>query len=271
MQVSIIIVNYNTFGLTCNCIRSIKAITGLLEYEIILVDNASKDVAPAEFLREFPDLVLVESETNVGFAAGNNLGIERAKGEYILLLNSDTVLKNDAITICRDFLIKNAGVGAVTARLEYPDGAIQHNCQRFPSIFYSLFELFRLQMMMPRAWGGKILFGFFFLYNEVAFPDWIWGTFFMFKKNILNRLPRHKLPDNFFMYVEDMQWCMELHKLGYRVAFVPEAHVIHYMGQSGAKKNNLMNQNTTVFMQQYYSSFKVKIINFLNRLLVKQL
>src|SRR4051812_12404319 len=98
MQVSIIIVNYNTFELTSDCIRSVIAFTIGLEYEIILVDNASTECAPEEFLKEFPAVQLVKSETNGGFAYGNNLGIQHASGTRILLLNSDTALTEDSIS-----------------------------------------------------------------------------------------------------------------------------------------------------------------------------
>ena len=96
MQLSIIIINYNTFTLTCNCIRSIhEKLTGL-SYEIVLVDNASVERDPNEFKALFPDIVLVASKENTGFTGGNNLGLKHASGEYILLLNSDTELINNA-------------------------------------------------------------------------------------------------------------------------------------------------------------------------------
>jgi GT2 family glycosyltransferase len=267
MDVSVIIVNYNTFELTCNCVRSIKQHTVSCKYEIIIVDNDSTEKPAEEFKSRFPDIILVKNSTNEGFAKGNNEGIRKASGTYILLLNSDAELKNNAILICLRFLEAHSGVAVVSSKLEYPDGRPQHNCQRFPSIRYLLFELLRLQKFLPRKWGGKILLGFFFDHNSVVYPDWIWGTFFLFKRELLQELPTQKLADEFFMYVEDMQWCMEFRKLGYTIAFEPKAITVHHMGQSKGKKNYLIEKNMAIFMEHYYSPWKRKLIRFLSSLL----
>ncbi|MFZ6012193.1 MAG: glycosyltransferase family 2 protein [Bacteroidota bacterium] len=267
VDISIIIINYNTFQLTCNCIRSIKEKTIGCTFEIILVDNASTETDPDNFLKMFPEITLVKSESNMGFAKGNNAGIAHAQGEFILLLNSDTELKNDAISICKKFLVKHPSVGVVSARLEYDDGRVQNNCQRFPAAKYKMFELLRLQKLLPKRLGGKVLLGFFFDHRQVVYPDWVWGTFFMFRKQQLQLLPQQKLADEFFMYVEDMQWCMEFMKLGYLVAFEPAAEVIHHMGKSGGARSSLMEKNMAIFMNRYYSSFSRVIIRILDKLL----
>ena len=264
-EVSIVIVNYNTFNLTCDCVDSIIKNEPTLRYEIIIIDNASTEIAAPEFKKIFPQITLIESKENIGFAKGNNMGIDRASGEYILLLNSDTILLNNAVSIALEFLHKHYQVSAVAGRLEFPNGKIQHNCQRFPNIKYQLIELFRLQKVFPEL--KKKLFGPFFNYKEIAYPDWIWGTFFMFRKSILNELAYKKLADDFFMYVEDMQWCMEFSLRGYKIAFVPQAHVMHLMGSSGAAKNELIENNHSAFMKMYYSGWKRVIINFLKKLL----
>lgn len=269
MDVSVIIINYNTFNLTCDCIRSILSKTTGCSYEIIVVDNASTEMDPNEFLKLFPQVVLVKNQINTGFAKGNNAGLERALGEFILLLNSDTELKNNAIYICMQTLKRNNDVAVVGARLEYSDGRLQHNCQRFPALRYKLFELLRLQKIFPSEWSGKILLGFFFDHRSVVFPDWIWGTYFMFRKEHLALLPKGRLADDFFMYVEDMQWCMDFKKSGYRILFEPSATVIHYMGQSGADRNSLMEGNEEIFLNRYYSSFRLKLFKHLDRWLTK--
>lgn len=267
MDVSIVIVNYNTFALTSQCIQSILDHTKGLAYEIILVDNNSTESDPEEFKKKFPSVLLVKNQTNLGFAKGNNAGIAHASGKYILLLNSDTLLKNNAVLICKTFLDQHHQVAAVSARLEYPDGNIQHNCQRFPGLRNKLFELLRLQKILPQKWGGKILLANFFSYDSVVYPDWIWGTFFMFRKSLLKSLPGEKLSEQFFMYVEDMQWCMEFKNLGYQIAFEPAAHVIHLSGKSGGNKSSQIQANTNAFLKQYYSSAKRYLLKILDRLL----
>jgi len=262
--ISIIIINYNTFELTSKCIQSILSIESNLPSEIILVDNHSTEADPDEFLKIFPGIILIKSPANIGFAKGNNLGIEKAKGAYILLLNSDTVLLNDAITIVKQFLDSHPNVAAASARLEYPDGAVQHNCQRFPSVSTKLFELLRLQKILGRKMSGKVLLGSFFGYDSIAYPDWIWGTFFMFRKERLDGLPGKKLADDFFMYGEDMQWCMEFKYLGFRCAFLPDAHVVHLMGGSGGEGGKMMRLNLNAFMKLYYPGWQRLFIRTLN-------
>ena len=264
MDVSVIIINYNTFALTCDCIQSVLDKSYGFLYEIILVDNQSTDVDAGEFVKQFPSVILVRNDINVGFAKGNNIGIARASGNYILLLNSDTVLKNNAILICKKFLDQHLDVGVVSARLEFSDGKVQHNCQRFPSVKYKVFELLRLQKFFPTAWAGKILFGSFFNHRSIAYPDWIWGTFFMFRKSLLEFLPQRKLAEDFFMYVEDVQWCMDFKRMGYQVAFEPNALVYHHMINSKAK-SELIKKNTEVFMKRYYSSFRYNVISALDK------
>jgi GT2 family glycosyltransferase len=269
MDVSVIIVNYNTFTLTSQCIESIILQTESVSFEIILVDNASTEVDPDRFTDLFEGrITLIKSNENVGFAKGNNVGIKYAKGKYILLLNSDTVLRNNAILLCKQSLDALPKVAAIGARLEYPDGAVQHNCQRFPSIKYKLIELLRIQKFIASKDGGKLLLGSFFNHREFIYPDWIWGTFFMFPKSILKEMKDQKLPDDFFMYGEDLEWCMEFNKLGYHIAFNPAAVVVHYMGKSGGAKSALMKSNMNLFMMKYYNSFERKAIAWLDRLLM---
>ena len=267
MDVSIIIINHNTFDLTCNCIQSIYDKVRDLSYEIILVDNASTEAPAREFLKRFPNLILVDSPENVGFSRGNNLGLSFARGEFVLLLNSDTELKNNAVLLCKNFLEKNPDVAACGSKLLYPNGVVQHNCQRFPSIKYKLFELFRLQKCLPKALGGQVLLGPFFDYTTVVYPDWIWGTFFMFRKEIIQLFPHNKLPETYFMYCEDMEWCMDMRRMGYSVAYVPKGEVFHYMGASGGKKSTLIDHNMKHFMSRYYGRFQRFFISICDSLL----
>jgi GT2 family glycosyltransferase len=271
ISVSIVIVNYNTFELTCQCIESIFEQEKNLDFEIILVDNGSSEINPSQFKIKFPGIILIESAVNVGFAKGNNLGIAAANGKNILLLNSDTILINDAISLVVNFMEQRQDVGVASGRLEYPNGRVQHNCQRFPSVNHKLVELFRLQKILPQSLRGKILLGSFFDYRSVAYPDWVWGTFFLFKKESLTKLPAKKLSEIFFMYVEDMQWCMDFRLMGYKVAFVPQARVLHLMGMSKGPKNEMMMKNENQFMRLYYSRFSRGLIKILDHLLKFQL
>lgn len=267
IQVSVIIINYNTFHLTCAAIQSVIEKTREVTYEIIVVDNASVERDADDFKKSFPQIQLIKSNENTGFAKGNNLGIESARGECILLLNSDAALQNDAISITYKALMADPKLGVVTGKLLYPDGTVQHQCGRFPSVRLQVLELLRLQKVLSQKKRGELLLGSFFSHQYAVYPDWVWGTFFLFKKEILGQLPGNKLPDDFFMYAEDLQWCYIIQKLGYRILYQPQALILHHFSQS-TKKNKAIVQNVVtiknedVFLQQHYGWLHTRVFYF---------
>ena len=260
-MISIIILNYNTFDLTCQCIESIYKETKKVDFEIIIVDNASTMDEPDNFLELFPKIKLVKNTENRGFAGGCNDGIKVAKGDTILLLNSDTKLLNDAISITYDFLNTHPNVGIVTCRLENEDGSPQNNCYHFPSISKTLIELLRLQKFFPKSNFKKTLYGYFFDYDNIAYPDYIWGAFFMFPKKLLDIFSNQLLPETFWMYFEDMEWCWLARQAGYEVVFVPDGRVLHYGGKNhNPKALKMMNDNFNQFLKLYYNKMNAWII-----------
>jgi GT2 family glycosyltransferase len=274
VQVSVIIVNYNTFQLTSEAIASIEAQTQGVSYEIIIVDNASTECDPGLFIERFPAVRLVRNPDNAGFAKGNNLGIKYASGETILLFNSDAACLNDALTLTYVALMAEPQLGLVTARLQYPDGRIQHCCGRFPSISLQLIEVLRLQKLMSAEQRGRVLQGAFFSYEEPLYPDWVWGTYYHLKREVVEKMPGQQLADDFFMYAEDLQWSYTVRKMGYTVKYVPEAHVLHHFSQSTKKEKrlnqgNMILHNEDVFLKREYgwattkAYYVMKMTNFL--------
>lgn len=261
MQLSIIIINYNTFTLTCNCIASIHEKLVGVEYEIVLVDNASVECDPQLFVKKFPGIKLVCSKVNTGFAGGNNLGIEQASGEYILLLNSDTELINNAPKICLDHLLANPQVGIVTCQLIYPNGAIQFNCRRFRTIGWELLEVIPLYKLLNKPKREALMLHRYFDHQSFADCDWVWGTFMLFPKAILQQLPQQKLAEDFFMYCEDVLWCWQFKQLGYAIHFLPEAKVMH-IHKGSADKEKLRKvrlisiKNHAKFMKKFYPDLR---------------
>ncbi len=227
-QVSIIILNYNSFALTSNCIRSVIAATKEVSYEIILVDNASTECNADLFLQEFPTIHLVMSPVNGGFADGNNRGIAVATGEYILLLNSDTILHEDAVSKTIQYISNQPTVGVVGCRMIYADGGIQYTARRFRSISWELLDLFRfIPLLMPYKKRAARMLGKYFKHDENIDCDWLNGAFFLFPKSVLEKIPGKKLDDRFFMYGEDQLWCEQIKKLGYAMKFYAETTITH--------------------------------------------
>lgn len=228
MKVSVIIINYNTFALTANCIRSVIANTHHCGYEIILVDNASAECDAGKFLAEFPSVKLIRSERNGGFAAGNNLGIGHSKGEYILLLNSDTVLQEDSISKSVEYIQQHSEAGVLGCRMTYPDGTVQYSARRFRTISWELLDMFRfIPWMMPYKKRAKRMLGKYFRHDENSECDWVNGAFFLFPVKILDQLPGKNLDNRFFMYAEDQLWCEQIKNLGYRIIFYSGTTIVH--------------------------------------------
>lgn len=232
MDISIIIINYNTFELTSQCIRSIYQHTEGIDYEIIVVDNASVECNPDTFLVEFPAIKLLKSEINRGFAGGNNLGIKEARGAYILLLNSDTYLVENSITKSLRKYKTLSSVAALSCKLLSPDGRYQHNCFNFTTWYRFLLEKFRVKKLMPQWLRSKIFLGFDFAYDRSTYCDGVWGTFFLFQKSILQNFQSNLLPENFFMYYEEIDWCMSFKKMGLLSYYYNDTYIYHIGGGS---------------------------------------
>jgi GT2 family glycosyltransferase len=261
MQLSIIIINYNTFTLTCNCIQSIYDKLVDVDFEIVLVDNASVECDANLFTKKFPGINLIISPVNSGFTGGNNLGADNARGDYLLLLNSDTELINNAPKICLDYLLQHKGVGMATCQLLYPDGKIQFNCRRFRTITWELLEVFPFYKFLHKEKREALMLHHYFDHQSLADCDWVWGAFMLFPKSIIPQLPKKKLSDDFFMYCEDTLWCWDFKQLGYKIHFLPQAKVMHVHKGSVSKDKWLKIRATSIrnhaqFMKKFYPDYR---------------
>lgn len=232
-MVSIVIVNYNTFAVTCHCIDSVLKYTQATPYEIIVVDNASPNDNPDDFIKKYPSVVLVKSTENGGFAKGNNLGIAASKGDIILLLNSDTLLTEDSISITAKYVQAHPETGAVSARLVYEDGKYQSNARAFRSIRNELLDLCRpLLYILPYRTRAKMMLNQYFRGDFNTGCDWVSGAYMMFNRQVLDKLPGKKLDERFFMYGEDHLWGYQIAAAGYRNFFLADTTVIHIANAS---------------------------------------
>ena len=261
IAVSVVIVNYNTFEDTCNCIRSIYAHTKTVDFEIILVDNQSSNCDPHLFKEEFPHIKLIISPENGGFAKGNNYGIAEASGKYVLLLNPDTLLKNDAISILFQEMEKDTRLGISTCHLEYADGRMQPTCRKFRTISWEFLQLSQLFRLMPRKKREERMLHHYFPHDREMECDWVSGACMMIRKEAIQKLPEGKLSDIFFMYVEDALWCWQIKQLGYKVKFFPDGRIVHLEHKSLDKEKlkrlyTTINRHTLIFSKMYYKGVK---------------
>jgi GT2 family glycosyltransferase len=255
MQVSIIIINYNTYQFTCNCIQSIYDTTKNIDFEIILVDNASVECDAQIFKQKYPEIILIKNEKNIGFAGGNNTGILYSKGEYVLLLNSDTRLLNNAIELGYNRLKREKNIVGLSGQLLSEDSNIQHPAGKFLYISSLLLKLTGIDRLYNKKKREERFLGFDFDHTREIKADWLWGTFLLLRKNVIDEMPDKKLPDNFFMYGEDVEWGYTINNLGYELIYFPDARIIHYGGKSGHKNvNRTIRKNLYNILKRYRSA-----------------
>ena len=259
VELSIIILNYNTFSLTCECIQSIYDTTQGVAFEIILVDNASAESDADLFKLKFPELVLVRSATNVGFAKGNNLGIEKAAGEYILLLNSDILLTENAVNKCLSAMKSDSNIGVIAPKLIYPNGKPQGVANRFPSILNQILILTRVFKLFSSKTKERIFLGEHILHDRILEADWVMGAFFLTKREAIDKLENKKLNDDYFLYFEDVEWCYDMRKAGFSIVYYPFTQAVHHGSASfawaksndkGLDKISLIAKNEGIFLRK---------------------
>lgn len=236
VDISIIIVNYNTKELLKNLLISFKnSNLGKYKVEVIVVDNASTDGSSESIKLYLPTIKLIQNQTNLGYAKANNQGIRIAKGEYILLLNSDTLLNKTTLFKMLKFMDENKQFCAATCRVELVNREIDPACHRgFPTPWASFVYFSGLEKLFPESKTfGQYHQGWKDL-HKVHEVDVISGAFFMIRKKILNKLGL--LDEKFFMYAEDIDLCYRMKNLGYKIVYNPNTKIIHYKTSSGRKK-----------------------------------
>lgn len=231
MNLSIIIVNFNTFQLTCDCIRSIQKHLDGIAYEVILVDNAPKDDYSERFKEIFPCIVYVRSEQNIGFGRANNLGIEKAGGKYLLLINSDTLVIDNSLLACYFFMESNASksVGLLGCKLLNYDGSYQP----------SFFPFTKNSLANYLIGNNLLLYKLFNVSDKYKSTDQVRevgdvsGAFMFMRREVVEKAGAFD-PD-FFLYCEETEWCRERIAKQFKIVYYPHAKIIHLGGKSAPK------------------------------------
>lgn len=233
IDISVIILNYNTLDLTKLCLQSLrKSKLGLCTMEIIVCDNASTDGTLEMVKKEFPDVIRIQNGRNVGFAAGNNPGIKKAKGRYIVLLNSDTEVEPNTMRSMIMFMDAHPKAGAATCKLLLMDQTMDPACHRgFPTPWNACAYYAKLEKLFPKV---KLFSGYHQLYKDLSTiheVDCISGAFFLVRREVIETVGI--LDEEYFMYGEDIDWAYRIKKAGWQIWFTPEVTVLHKKKQSG--------------------------------------
>lgn len=282
MDLSIIIVNWNSYEFLDNCIKSIIDYTRGISFEIIVVDNASFDGCSKVVDKYIGVAKLVLSESNIGFARANNLGYRVSGGNTLLFLNPDTIILGESLEKLHKTLLSLENCGCLGCMVLNKDGTIQTSCiQTFPTIINQLLNAEYIRNLFPKAriWGIEPLFES----NEIAHEvEAIAGSCLMVRRDVFEKVGLFS--EDYFMFAEDIDLCYKMRQFGYRNFYIGKASIVHYGGGStkltgkGYFSAVLKCESIKIFMKKFYgniysigfvlTSFIVSIVRVLLLLIV---
>lgn len=257
IKLSVVIVNWNVRELLKDCLESIFKTSLDLELEVIVVDNNSSDGSVEMVKKKFPSVVLIENNKNVGFGTANNQGIGISKGEYILILNPDTIVFPNSLQKMAAFLDQNSDTGAVGPKILNPDGSIQFECARnFPTPLTEFFVLSTLYRRFPKSRiFGRYLMSYWD-HNDQRQVDLLSGAGMMIRKKVFDEIGL--FDEKFFMYAEEPDLFYRIKKQGWIVYFLPSAQIVHFWGKSTEQLPYDMvveaRRSMELFFKEYYGT-----------------
>jgi GT2 family glycosyltransferase len=231
-ELTAVIVNWNTRGLLTQCLDSLAAIREATALEVTVVDNASTDDSTDVCRSRYPWVRVLANGTNVGYGAASNQGIEACGSEFVLLLNSDTVVSESAIPLMLETMRRNEGVGLVGCRLLNVHGTVQWSCMRFPNLALLTVQellLYRLVGGCPRMFVEPPLL------TAVTTCDWVYGAAMLIRRDAYRQVGG--FDTGIWMYGEEMELCYRLAEAGWKVVFDPRAEVVH-LGEGSWKSDS---------------------------------
>lgn len=225
MDISIIIVNWNTRQLLLDCLASVYGTVSELSFEVFVVDNASSDGSVAAVQDSYPTVRLIENGQNLGFAKANNQALRLMQGNYALLLNTDAVLTEGAVQRLFDFLEKNYSVGMACGQLLNADGSKQNSIANFPRLLPLLCNETLLRLLFPKHYPSKRRD-----YTEPIAVESCIGACLLVRKKAMDQVGL--LDERYFFFMEETDWALAMRQAGWQAYFLPAAGIYHLQGQS---------------------------------------
>lgn len=240
-ELSIIVVSYNTKELLKKCLESLEKVKNELDFETIVVDNASSDGSPEMVSKKYKSFKLLKSEKNLGFSAGNNLARKDVNGKHVLFLNSDTVVHKGTLKGTVQYMKSHKDVGALTCRTILPNGKDDRDARRsFPTPWVALSHFLYLDRLFPhspffsRYWYGHVSPD---TEHEV---DVLQGAFFLSRKNVLDDVGWYD--ETYFLNGEDIDLSWKIKKAGWKIMYVPRYSITHVKKASKRGKHRFKNE-----------------------------
>ena len=229
IDLSIIIVNWNTREYLLRCLKSVFGSENSPSWEVIVVDNGSQDGSGTEVKQFFPKIHLIANEQNLGFAKATNQGLTHASGRYLLLLNPDTEVKQGAIDRFVHFIENHPDAGIAGGQLLNQDGSKQNSIANFPSLATELLNKTLLRRFFPEKFPGKER-----VYLKPIEVDSVIGACMVVRREAMEKVG--VLDEDYFLFFEETDWCYRMKKAGWKVFHVPQAEVVHFQGRGAELK-----------------------------------
>lgn len=248
IDVSIVIVNYNTKQVTLDCIRSVKEKSQNLSYEIVLVDNASTDGTAEAVASEFGDVLVIRCSENIGFGRANNRGVEQAKGKYIFFLNSDTLLVNNAVQLLLDFAEHHPAINVMGGLLYWKDGGENGSCGFFGGYFSRIMWLLGKTVRSNLVYTSKQKR--MFEADGYMYVDYVVGAHMFCQREYFNRFGG--FDPEFFMYCEEEDLQKRMTDAGGKIVLTNGPKIIHLINASMQKKTSFFSKRCRLKSMLYY-------------------
>lgn len=264
MDLSILIVSWNCRADLLNCLASLIEGARGVEHEILLIDNASSDDTCRQVATQYPRVIMTCNQHNAGFAGGNVQAMTQAQGQYLLLLNPDTLVPPDGLRKLLDFAKAHPEAGIIGPKLVYGDGRLQHSCRNFPTITAAIFRNTFIGSLFPHARAKSTYLMEDWDHSEMRSVDWISGACMLVRRECFEQIG--PLDTGFFWGSEDVDYCWRAHKANWQVLYTPEPVITHLVGRSTDKARLRTIIRTHRSMYRLYSKHIAR--NFLERGLV---
>jgi GT2 family glycosyltransferase len=250
MTLSVLIVNWNTRDLLRACLQSLRRHPPAEPMEVWVLDNASRDGSAEMVQEEFPEVHLIASDCNLGYAAGNNRLIQQARGEYLLLLNPDTEVTEGALDTAVRYMQEHPEVGGLGAKLIHPDGRVQRSVRSFPEPQAVLWEYLGLARLFPRSRRFGAYRMTWFTYDQIAEVDQPMGTFLMLSRRAVDDVGL--MDEQFPIFFNEVDWCYRAKARVWKIVFHPEVVIIHHGGASTRQVRPQMIWESHRSLQKFY-------------------
>jgi N-acetylglucosaminyl-diphospho-decaprenol L-rhamnosyltransferase len=235
-SLSIILVNYNGAELLANCLSSLAQFSAA-NYETIVIDNASTDRSIELIKDRFPAIEIICNSSNLGFGKANNLAVEEAKNEYLLFLNTDTILTENTPQILLKYLQQYPDIGAIGSRIVFEDGSYQLSAGKLPNIVVEAID--KIRYALDRRWHHLVANFYNQRYSQIQEVGWLTGACLMMRRDVFDRIGG--FDEHFFMYFEDKDICKRVSDIGFKVVYYPHTSLIHLLGGSSQSVKKSVN------------------------------